>query len=84
MLAHPFLADLPSLVHVVDDENQLMIVIAVLRLDVHAGRGHPARERSELSRDALMQSLDEHVPHGEDANAGRFEHVARRGSAAGE
>src|SRR4029077_4421997 len=57
----PCIRDFPSLRSVVDDEDQLVIVVAVEDLDVDACFGHAARDLTELARLTLIQSLDKHV-----------------------
>jgi len=54
-----------------------MIVIAVEGLDVDACFTHQSRELAELARFPLIQALHEHLPFGEDANAGSLQRGAR-------
>jgi hypothetical protein len=70
-------------VQVIDHQDQLIVVIAVLHFDVHAGIGESTRELSQLPGLTLTKPRDEHVARGEDADARGFEYVARD-SAVGE
>src|ERR1051326_3805427 len=63
----------------VDDENQLMIVIAVLHANVLSRVGHATREEADLARRCLIESLDHDVILLDDANAGAFECAPRCG-----
>jgi hypothetical protein len=54
-----------------------MVVVAVKDLDVYSGLGHPPGQRTELTGDGLHQSQDEHLTFLNNANASRFECVAR-------
>ena len=64
---------------VVDDEDQLVLMIAVQDLDVYAGVGHAAAEQAKLTGHILPQTLDQNVSLGHYLNAGPNERVARRG-----
>src|SRR5450755_323230 len=76
--AHPLIGNHLRARDVVDDEDQLMIVIAVLHLDVHAGIGHATRDLAELSRLALPQPDDHNVVLSNDADSRRLERLASR------
>ena len=49
---------------VVHDQDQLVVVIAVLDFDVDSGIGHTARDCAELARHFLLQSQDDHITLG--------------------
>src|SRR5690348_8879719 len=66
----------PSLLEIVDDQDQLVIVIAVEDFDVDAGIGHAAGELAQLSRLGLIEALNQDVVDGEDLDACGFEGVA--------
>ncbi len=69
----------PSL-EIVDDQDQLVIVIAIKHLDIDAGLCHAPREQAELTRYILLQLLDEHFPLFENLNTNSFECLARSSS----
>src|SRR2546427_7105188 len=48
-LAHPRLRYRPSLLEIIDHEDQLMVMIAVLDFDIDAGLGHAPRDLAELA-----------------------------------
>src|ERR1051326_546316 len=75
-MSFPFVRHDASALDVVDDQNQIVIVIAVLHFDVHAGVGHPARDLAELSRLILTQLLHEHVVLADDVDTGAIERRA--------
>src|SRR4051812_10447928 len=77
MFHHPFRGHLATALHVVHDEDQLMLVIAVLDFDVHAGRGHPAGELPELAGLRLTELLDKTVSYSAPSNPRPFERVTR-------
>ena len=79
-LAGPRLRNLSPSCEVIDDQDQLVIVVAVEDLDVDAGLRHPAREQAELTGHVLLQSLNEHFPFREDSDAGGLERLAGGGS----
>ena len=54
-----------------------MIVVAVNHFDVDASLGHTARDFSELTGLSLVQPLDQHFAHFQNADAGRVERLAR-------
>jgi len=70
------LRDRSSLRDVVNDKDELVIVVAVERLDVNARLGHPARDLAELTRFRLVQSLDKDIAFFQDVDACRFERSA--------
>src|SRR5258708_35182126 len=78
--AGPRFGNLAPANDVVHHENQLVVVVAVENFDVDAGLGHASREKAELTRDGLLQSLHDHVPFRDDADASRFQRLASRGS----
>lgn len=43
---------------VIDDENQLVVMVAVHDLDVHSGVAHRLADRAELARNVLSQTLE--------------------------
>jgi hypothetical protein len=53
-----------------------MVMVAVQYFDVHASLGHPAREQTELTGHALLQSLNEYISFGKDMDASRFQRLA--------
>ena len=57
----PRLRDGFSSFEIIDHQDQLMIVIAVKRLDVNAGFGHHSSNLSELARFLLVQALNEYL-----------------------
>src|SRR6267143_448575 len=80
MLALPRFGNRSSLREVVHHEDELMGMIAVLDFDIDPGLGHPPRDLAELTGRALMLALHEDIPLREDADAGRLERPAGRGS----
>src|SRR4051812_29220968 len=56
-LTHPLLGNEPRALDIVDDEDELMIVVAVHDLDVDAGLRHATRDAAELAGLVLGQSL---------------------------
>jgi hypothetical protein len=58
VLAGPGFRDCSAGCDVVDDQDQLVIVVAVEDFDVDAGLGHAAGDLAELTRFGLVQSLD--------------------------
>jgi hypothetical protein len=71
--ASPLLGHSAPSGQVVDDEDQLMSVVAVEHLDVHPGACHTARELAQLPGLTLVQALDQHLALAEDGNASRFQ-----------
>ena len=71
---HPLPRHLGALHGIVDDEHELVIVVAVLHLDVHARIGHGAAELAELAGLVLPEALQEHRSHRGDVHADAVEH----------
>jgi hypothetical protein len=75
----PCLRDCAPSCEVVDDKDQLMVMVAVQDFDVDAALGHSPCEQAELTWNGLLQSLDEYLPFGDDADASRFKCLSRSG-----
>lgn len=58
---------------VVNDEDQLVVMVAVHDLDVHAGLRHPARDLAQLTGDVLPEPGGNDLSVFEYANAGLLE-----------
>jgi len=68
-----------SNIRIINDEDQVAIMVAVLHLDIHAGIGHAPRGFAELARLVLTETLHEDFVFGEDSDSGGFERGARGG-----
>jgi hypothetical protein len=68
-----------ALLEVVDDQYQLVIMVAVEDLNVDAGLRHPLRQLTELPWLSLIQSLNQNVTLFDDLNAGSFQRLAGSG-----
>jgi hypothetical protein len=74
--ARPIGGDGAGFFEVVDDEDELVIVVAVEGLDVDSGVGHAAGEFAELAGLVLAEAEGDDVALGEDADAGGLEGAA--------
>jgi hypothetical protein len=72
----PIGGDGAGFIGVVDDEDELVIVVAVEGLDVDSGVGHAAGEFAELAGLVLTEAEDDDVALGENADAGGLEGAA--------
>src|SRR5262249_44840828 len=72
-LARPRLGNLAPARHVIHDQDQVVIVVAVEHFDVDAGLGHSPCQQAELTGDSLLEALDDNVPFLGDADAGSFQ-----------
>jgi hypothetical protein len=77
-LASPGLGYGASPHEVIDDQYQLVVVIAVKNLDVDACLGHPARELAQLAGLRLTQALHEHFTLRDNADSCRLKRSAGR------
>src|SRR5256885_8956395 len=75
-LTRPRFGDVPPPGKIIDDQNQLIVVVTVEHLDVHARVRHAPREHAELTRDSLYQAQCDHFLRGEHTNADRLERFA--------
>ena len=74
----PCVSDYPSSPQVLDDEDQVAGVIAVLNRDVHAGIRHHSRDAAKLPRFVLPQGQHQDLIVAQDVEAGVLERVATR------
>src|SRR6266850_2232659 len=69
LFARPGFRNCFSLFEIIDDQDQLIVVIAVKDFDVDAGFGHQSSDLSELAWLSLVQALNQHLSLSENADA---------------
>ncbi len=79
-LSRPRVRHRPRLRRVVDDEDQLVIVVAIEDLDVDAGVRHPAADLAELTWLGLVEPLDDNVSLRQNRDSGILERAPGGGS----
>jgi hypothetical protein len=57
---------------IVDNQNKVVVMIAVENFDINPCLGHSASDLPELTRLSLVQPLDQHLPFINDMYAGSF------------
>jgi hypothetical protein len=80
LFASPRLGDRAASFHIVYDQDQLVIVIAVKHFDVDAGLSHLERELAELTGLGLVQALGEYVTLVQHFDASRFQRASSMSS----
>src|SRR5215471_18608859 len=79
-LARPLFRNRTSRGDIVHHQDQLMVVVAVEHLDIHARLRHAAHNLAELSGLRLTQSLDQYFAFDKHADTGGFQRPAGSGA----